>query len=299
MSLLPKLRTKPLRKILERHSHLNELRMYQWTGSMYTYLSKTPLQAKAKLYITKLQHATTKTGLNGIIEEGFKGFSSQDSKGSHFFYCTGVPDSDDVDLKIRQWLSQYPEIEQTEENIKSFQNSPAFSDNSRYGNYKFTFELDDIIKAYRDQICGGKDPVFRIYGTFCYKKEIVYMVVVHSPDSIAFDHFPYLPTDVGDRICGKDDGGIYWCPEAMSDKCLYEQVEGTAIIPYPFNEYFVWDHMVFAFNMSSNMKFKLEYLYEHLTACDLEEINLAGERETKQEAEQYIKRLKASKLDKT
>ncbi|XP_028649830.1 uncharacterized protein LOC114646025 [Erpetoichthys calabaricus] len=299
MSSLSKPRTKPLKKILEKHSCLNELRTYQWTGSMHTYLSKNPLQAKVKLYITKLQHATTKTGLNGIIEEGFKGFSSQDSNGSHFFYCTGVPDSDKVDLKIRQWLTQYPEIEQTEENVKSFQNSPAFSDNSRYGNYKFTFELDDIIKAYRDQICGGKDPVFRIYGTFCYKKEIVYMVVVHSPDTGDFDNFPYLPTDMHGSICGKDNAGIYWCPEAMSDNYLYEQFEGTGTIRCPYNEYFVWDHVVFAFNVPSNLKFKTEYLYEHLTACDIGEINLAGERETKQEAEQYIKILKASKLDKT
>ncbi|KAK3562824.1 hypothetical protein QTP86_010399 [Hemibagrus guttatus] len=79
---------------------------------------------------------------------------------------------------------------------------------SRYGNYRFTFPLTDLMQWYKEQNCGGKDPVLRVYETITYKQEIVYAVLIHSPeDNKRFGKYPLLEATYLEEVRNLEN----WC----------------------------------------------------------------------------------------
>ncbi|RVE63340.1 hypothetical protein OJAV_G00135370 [Oryzias javanicus] len=102
-------------------------------------------------------------------------------------------------------------------NLKRFATSPAFSPKSRLGHFRFTFPLEEVLKAYSQQFCSGGQPVMRVYETVLYKQEIVYAVLVHSPDDQKnFSQYPLLTEDPN-AVCFFREGRFFWRSEAMCE----------------------------------------------------------------------------------
>lgn len=69
----------------------------------------------------------------------------------------------------------------------------------------------------------------RVYKTTAYKKEIIYAVLVHSPNlNEEFSNFPLL-TDDTSPVCGynEEGGHMIWKAEAMCD--THRSVSGNPI----------------------------------------------------------------------
>lgn len=69
------------------------------------------------------------------------------------------------------------------------------------------------------QICNDMQPVMRVFKTSLYKKEVMYVVLVHSPNDnnnkiYNFEQYPILP-DEPNPICAYKDGCFIWRPQAM------------------------------------------------------------------------------------
>lgn len=58
--------------------------------------------------------------------------------------------------------------------------------------------------------------MMRVFKTVLYKQEVMYSVLVHSPDENQFSRFPLLTDDPG-AICTFTDGRFTWRSEAMCE----------------------------------------------------------------------------------
>ncbi|XP_039625566.1 uncharacterized protein LOC120539510 [Polypterus senegalus] len=271
---------------LYKHKSVEELREEKLNEHMWRlYLRRRPLLPKVKLTISKLQHVTTRTGVKGIIEEGFKGASYPNFSYGPFSYWSGVVDPEEVKTKIRNWIENNTELDPSDMNA----NSLAFSEKSLFGNYKFSLDFKDMLSVYKKKFCGGEDAVFRVFGTSCFKQQIAYTVIVHSPYEDQFCDFPLLPNDADNSICGLEDDTIFWRPESVSNVNEYKEDESI-----DWGKYFVWDNLVFAFHVDVKhyLKFEKAFLLKHLTPCHLYEVNICKEKETRRAARNFINRLK-------
>ncbi|KAK6319302.1 hypothetical protein J4Q44_G00105130 [Coregonus suidteri] len=182
-----------------------------------------------------------------------------------------------------------PEQREEQRNIGTFLNkfttSPAFKQASRYGNFRFTLSLSDLLKMYREQICGGEKPVLRVYGTTVYKPEIMYSVLVHSPCVDEFNEYPVLGDSSDDAVCvykendveGEAEGHIVWRAQAMSKtqkvgltiNQLDKIVETDGRV---YNTYYMWDHVTLALHLPhQTLRVDREKLIKNLTACEADE----------------------------
>ncbi|XP_028649809.1 uncharacterized protein LOC114646013 [Erpetoichthys calabaricus] len=266
-----------------------DLKCHMWVK--YLLKKKNPLLPKVKLTISKLIHATSKKGVTGILQNGgFKGeLFNENLKCGPFSFWTGAADSQETTNQIRSWLQK------NTKNLSMlspeyFKTSPAFSESSLYGNYKFTLDFADVLEAYKTQCCEGKDPVFRVFGTSCFKAEIMYTVIVHSPEEFQFNEFPCLPNskNADVKICTQDNNSIFWYPESMSRVNKYNLYGYT-----DFLEYYVWDHLVFALHITDYLKFPKEYLLKQLSACELQTVNVCRDPENIDIVQRYIDELKS------
>lgn len=67
------------------------------------------------------------------------------------------------------------------------------------------------------QICSGEEPVMRVFRTSLYQQEVMYTVLVHSPnDDEKFSNYPLLADDPN-SVCSYRDGRIIWRSEAMCE----------------------------------------------------------------------------------
>ncbi|XP_039625579.1 uncharacterized protein LOC120539514 [Polypterus senegalus] len=273
----------------EKHKPIKELRDVESLHHMRQfYFIRNPLLPKVKLNISKLLHATTSVGLTGILQkEGFKGeLFNVNLKYGPFSFWTGAADPQDTQNQIDIWLQKNQKHLQTMPK-ETFNTSPAFSESSLYGNYKFTLEFADVLEAYKSQCCEGKDPVFRVFGTSCFKAEIMYTVIVHSPDENQFNNFPCLTND-DDSICTQDSNVVFWRPESMSSVNIFHQ-DGNP----EYLRYFVWDHLVFAFHIKDYLKFPRQYLLEHLSGCSLHPVHVCRELNySMDDVNRYVNHLK-------
>ena len=164
------------------------------------------------------------------------------------------------------------ERERQEPFLHEFTTSPVFKDGSRYGNFRFTFSLADVMKEYSTQFCGGAHPVLRVYETVIYKQEVMYVVLIHSPDVHDFDGYPELG-DNDEGVCAYRDGEIIWRAQAISQTHRYRLTENRddkqVSVGGGFKVFYVWDHVTLAFHMpeGKNLVFPLETLLQSLTAC--------------------------------
>ncbi|XP_045561405.1 uncharacterized protein [Salmo salar] len=263
-----------------------EKRLLEETG-IDRYLSKyiAPYPEAPEFHLSKVAHVTTKRGLDGILKSGgFKGGERS------FLWCNLPVDDDDINAAERRYLEKIfpdrtPEQRQMQQPFLSkFTTSPAFRKASRFGNFRFTFSLSDLLMMYRQQICGGEEPVLRVYETVVYKQEIMYTVLVHCPDNKEFEKYPVLG-DGSDGSDGSDDavcaymrGNIVWRAQAMSKTHAFglaidevNQNVGTEGGGYAW---YMWDHVTLAFHLpeGQTLHFDREIVIKNLTTCDADEM---------------------------
>ncbi|XP_053343497.1 uncharacterized protein LOC128513947 [Clarias gariepinus] len=178
-------------------------------------------------------HVTDKRGLEGIFSDG--GFKAN---GSFLWWSLSVPD---------YYLSK----ETT---------SPAFQDESRYGNFRFTLPLRELLNLYRKQYRDSNAPVLRVLDTQVYKQEILYSILVHPRYMRHYRKYPNLPFD-DESVCGYRKGSWFW-------RCQS-----------PSNKYFVWDHVGVAFHMKPGQILNVDpdRLADSLSACEVASKNLLRE----------------------
>lgn len=262
-----------------------------------------------EFHISKVSHVTNKAGLDGILPDGFKGGQR---RGAFMWWDLNIDDIIITEAEKRYLDRQFPNRHssslQTEERqpqvsfLKKFTTSPVFQKGSRYGNFKFTFPLEDLMQMYTEQICEGEKPVLRVFETVVYKQEIMYVVVVHGPDVTEFDEYPLLADENDKAICIYKDGQIVWRAEAICEthtkKLIINRESGTVETEELGRgfEYFMWDNVTLAFHLPADRTLQVEegVLKERLHACEGIRPFLQGEFLTLEEAEEVVNAIKNS-----
>lgn len=106
----------------------------------------------------KVCHVTNKSGLQGILEDG--GFRGKDS-----FLWWSLSVNDDTAVKIHESQGNGPQHWQRLDQVpllKEFTTSPTFQSESRYGNFRFTFNLRELLNIYSKQCCRRTAPILRV-----------------------------------------------------------------------------------------------------------------------------------------
>ncbi|OCT93447.1 hypothetical protein XELAEV_18016516mg [Xenopus laevis] len=304
----------------------NEHHLSEERKKMISYITRTIpdgfLQLGITFPITNLQHVTTQHSMIQIMKsEFFSAETSIDLPWRHpsarlLYWSVQVP-PDEI-KKGRQKAFQKVQSKVESDNAKAneedfnlqFANSPAFNaDASRYGNFKFSFSLSDLLSAY-NKLSPGYKQEFKVLGTAMYKQEIAHIVLVHSSDTTQFNDLPSVSETNAKPFpfVFQEDGKLYWRPESTAANlkmritanqchirecpvsCYYFRTQGTC--DHYRDTYTVWNHLVFAFHLpdKKNLRIHREKLKEGLRACGILEPYLR-EKETKltqQEAEDII-----------
>lgn len=211
-------------------------------------------------------HVTEKSGLHGIFDDhGFRGGDN-----GYLWWSLSMSANS---------MRNQPYLEQ-------FSTSPAFQTESRYGNFRFTFPLTELLKQYSKQFCYSTSPILRVLDTKLYKQEIVYSVLVHPFYIMHYRKYPRLPVDIehDTDLCGYSQKKMTWRCQSPSDNYKYsleKNNEDGVEYPSPLNrtEYFVWDNVAVAFHMKKNWILKLgrRSLLKHLSVCEVAQVNLLKE----------------------
>ncbi|KAG9268435.1 hypothetical protein AMEX_G17410 [Astyanax mexicanus] len=182
------------------------------------------------------------------------------------------------------------QIENHEKFLDRFTNSPAFQSESRYGNYRFTFPLAELMKMYQEQHCGREEPVLRVMKTMFYKKEILYGVLIHSPQHSErvqreFGSLPSLKKN--SEFVQYQDQKVIWSAQAISDDLRFSlsvNTDEARVEIQPVGDkkcWYVWDHVCLAFYLPDThnaLKVPGRRLIEATEACKLQKINLLQPR---------------------
>ncbi|KAM3601914.1 uncharacterized protein V6R79_021108 [Siganus canaliculatus] len=241
------------------------------------YLSKEniPDYPRPEFHVSSLKHDTDQGGLRGIKTDS--GFRDPFVDGL-LWWSLAVGPEEIAAAEKRLLETTYPD--RTEEEVKQqsflekFATSPAFEKTSKYSSYRFTFPVEELLKAYSDQFCDGRPPVMRVLETVLYKQLVMYTVLVHSPeDDELFSRLPLLPDDP-DAVCSYRDGRFIWRSEAMCETHSYELVlkdaekQMEAEVAEGRHEFYVWDSVSIALHVDDQvLKFDADRLRENLTFC--------------------------------
>ncbi|XP_077334497.1 uncharacterized protein LOC143975817 [Lithobates pipiens] len=250
--------------------------------------------------VRHLQHVTDKSSMDGIYdEERFKA-TRQAFRTKYrdlVFWSADITLKDIMEARkesfekakkaLPSWVA-----EQSKRKIKAqFANSPAFDKSaSRYGNFKFSFHLSDLLSLYQAQHCGGEEPQLKILGTDLYKQEITHYILVHSPDqSHQFRNLKNIRT-VRNGFVDLRDEKMYWRPESTSislkvkipdypgqktcrPPCQFQKKNGYCMHQKKkYEAPSVWNNLVFAFHLSNNnnsLTIQKDKLLKSLKACKI------------------------------
>ncbi|RXN03768.1 electroneutral sodium bicarbonate exchanger 1-like isoform X1 [Labeo rohita] len=131
-----------------------------------------------ELHISEVIHVTNYNGFNGIMQS--EGFKAQGYDNEKFSWWSLKIDEESIKAAEERYLEKVlpnrsqEQKERHEKFLSQYTTSPAFdTDKSRYGTFRFTFSLKELMEAYKEQMCGGQDPVLREYKTVFYKQEII------------------------------------------------------------------------------------------------------------------------------
>nr|XP_029539054.1 uncharacterized protein LOC115143107 [Oncorhynchus nerka]XP_029539055.1 uncharacterized protein LOC115143107 [Oncorhynchus nerka] len=269
-----------------------------------------------EFHISKVAHVTQKSKIEDILDlNGFRGGDR-----SLLWWSLAIK-HDDIRAAEDRYLENIfpdrtPGQREAQREIGSFLNqfttSPAFKQASRYGNFRFTLSLSDLLKMYSEQICGGEKPVLKVYETTVYKQEIMYSVLVHSPSVDEFEEYPFLGDGSDDAVCGYREnnvegegrGHIVWRAQAMSatqkvgltinkmDKIV--ETDGKV-----YNQWYMWDHVTLALHLPEGLLLNVdrENLIENLTACEADDPFLGDDRMSLLDAETKVQNLNNSETD--
>ena len=159
-------------------------------------------------------------------------------------------------------LSNQFEALTTKDWIDSFCSSAPFASTSRYGNIVLEYSIDELLRAYSSQFCDGKEPAFRVMGTFAYRQEVMHAILVCPPNKYR-KKFPLVNEDAS--VIFQREGVWVWNPETTGDK----------IIRSPSSEsYRRWEHATFAFRVNEDQSpiFTLNNSDMHITYCASAEV---------------------------
>ncbi|XP_026998802.2 uncharacterized protein LOC113640510 isoform X1 [Tachysurus fulvidraco] len=257
---------------------------------MMKYLMKEipPYPTPVEFWISDVAHVTAETGFRGIMESGqFRPPNSEFS-----WWGLKINEEEIRAAETRYMKTNFPnealELNEQKPFLEKFTTSPVFKlEKSRYGKYRFTFPLTDLMKWYKEQNCGGEEPVLRMCETNTYKQEIVYTVLIHSPeDNKRFGEYPLLEASEWVRY---QDGKIIWKAQAICETHWYKFVSGK-VQSLNTHLFYVWDQVSLIFHLPNPKALKIptERLTEALEACKLDEIDLSNYNGPKSKEERYI-----------
>ncbi len=240
-----------------------------------------------------MTHVTNNDDFLKIMESG--GFKAHEK----FSWWSLKIDEESIRTAEERYLekvfpnSSQEQKERQEPFLCKFTTSPAFHiDKSRYGNFRFTFPLKELMEIYKEQMCGGQDPVLREYKTVFYKQEIMYVVLIHSPkDNESFENFPQIEKS---SFVVYEENQIVWKAQAIGDAIRFKLVLNTehriAEVKPVSDHYYVWDHVSLAFHFNDVLRFHQETLQKSITCCKLDKINIAKGRtcSSLEEAEEIL-----------
>ncbi|XP_045567883.1 uncharacterized protein isoform X2 [Salmo salar] len=290
------------------HKNIETLKMVKTPQSYRRLILKDiplyPKADKAEFHVDKVCHVTTPTGLTGIMD--LSGFTAG-QRGSFSWWALHITEGEIEAAENRflekEQLSFDPKMgEEKRHNpfLREFTTSPVFQQGSRYGNFKFTFPLEDLMQMYTEQICEGEKPVLRVYETVVYKQEIMYVVVLHSPEVTEFDDCPLLADEDDEAICIYKDGKIVWRAEAIcgthTKKLIINRESGTVETEELGHgyEHFMWDNVTLAFHLPVDSTLVVEegVLKDRLHACEGIAPFLHDELLTLEEAKEVVNAIK-------
>lgn len=219
-----------------------------------------------------MAHVTNKKGLPGILKLG--GFLGQDS---FSWWNLKITEADITAAEERFLESLFPNSSKEERAaqqpfLSHFTTSPLFRETSRYGNFRFTYQLTELMEAYKQQICDDKEPVLRIYGTKLFKQEIEYVILVHSPQfNERFRDFPELASS---PLAAYDGKQIIWKAQAICETHnLQLEIRENTVVTEPMNshEFYVWDQVSLAFHVNDKiLGFPKRSLEENPSVCKVD-----------------------------
>ncbi|XP_078786679.1 uncharacterized protein LOC144983625 isoform X2 [Oryzias latipes] len=235
-------------------------------SNSYIYKDNIPAYPQPKFQVSFLKHDTSSVGLEGIRQdEGFR----NPYGGSMLWWSLHVR-QEDVEAAERRLMEEtYPNMN-GQIDLPKFATSLAFSSKSRLGNFRFSFPLDEVLQAYSQQFCAGGQPVMRVFETVLYKQEIMYSVLVHSPNGPEdFSQYPLLAEDQN-AVCFFKDGRFIWRSEAMCGTHRFKliQHDNNLTVEGIPDYYYVWDNVAIAFHVGQTvLKFDVNQLRQNLKSC--------------------------------
>ncbi|PWA24398.1 hypothetical protein CCH79_00011868 [Gambusia affinis] len=255
------------------------------------YLNKTniPEYPKPEFHVSLLKHETTGSALRGIRRDG--GFRNPYGE-SLIWWSLSVGPDQMRDAETRLLEKTFPDRMEAEDPEQQsflwrFATSPAFKETSRLGWYRFTFPLQEVLTAYRDQLCSGAQPIMRTYRTVLYSKEVMHVVLIHSPaNEMEFSQYPLL-SDSPDAVCVYRDGCFLWRPEAMYKLICRQRTNQLEAWSASSPQFYVWDHVAVAFHVGQNqvLKFPADQLRARLGFCQLDAVNYSATNENPEDFE--------------
>ncbi|XP_014187063.1 uncharacterized protein LOC106632881 [Haplochromis burtoni] len=272
------------------------------------YLSKSniplypgPKKFSPEFHASYLKHDTHRFSLQGIKnDEGFKdpNHGSEDPDGLSLVWFSLAVQENEIQ-SAEQTLLKKTNMHAEPGFLKKLASSPAFSEKSRYGSYRFTFMVQEVLKAYSEQFCSGEQPCMRVLRTSLYRQEVMYAVLVHSPDKNQRfkDSYPEV-SDHPDAVCAYRDGHFIWRPQAMCETHRYElTVNGNGVKAEKATEphqWYVWDHITIALLVEDGkvLKFGSDVLLQRLTFCKKDQVIVAPRcYDSRDLAENWVKTL--------
>ncbi|XP_013764332.1 uncharacterized protein LOC102214563 [Pundamilia nyererei] len=298
-----------------RHLKLNDLKQEAQDTHLYKkYLYKDdippypgPGEVSLEFHVSRLKHDTYK--LEEIKNDG--GFKDPNSGSedpdrlSLVWWSLAVAPEEIRSAESRLLEEIFPN--RTEEQARrqqsflwKFASSPAFSEKSRYGSYRFTFRVEEVLEAYSKQFCSGTLPVVRVLRTSLYRQEVMYTVLVHSSaNDKLFTEYPIL-SNAPNTICAYRDGCFIWNPEAMCEKHWYELIQRREENLMDAEEvtgnvqFYVWDHVAIALHVEGGqvLKFDSDDLRKNLTFCERDAVTVPkSDFYTYEDAQNLVTRL--------
>ncbi|KAL3970480.1 ragulator complex protein LAMTOR3 [Sarotherodon galilaeus] len=287
--------------IHKHHLCLHDLKMHnQHLRNIYLLKTNVPEYPQPEFHVSNLKHDTQQGGLLRIWkDEGFKdphgGLKDPDSLSLVWWSLAVGPQeiqSAETRLLDKFYPNRmekqaekkpsyldviYPDLNKQESFLWKFATSPAFGEKSRFGSYRFTFPLKDVVTAYSQQFCSGAPPMIKVFKTSLYNQEVQYSVLVHSPArEKLFSEYPLLAYDDPNAVFTYRDGHFIWRSQAMCETHSWKLIQN----PYKNqmeadslcyeSQFYVWDNVAIALHVEHGqvLKFDSDQLRENLKFCE-------------------------------
>lgn len=277
-------------KHLDLISLKQELRREQ-TFSKYIEKDIILTYPRPELHVSHLSHSTDLKGLKSICRD--RGLQIQrsplDNEPKVQWFSLTVSPEELREAETREMILVHPggveEVVRPQKRpqriLQNFASSPAFKSSSRYGSFRFTFSLKNVLDKYRQQFCAGQEPILRVFRTVLYKQEVMYAVLVHSPaNNRIFSDYPLLG-EKPHSICAfrtEPEPHFIWRPQAMCGTHRFglEVDHGNLWCQeYDFELYYVWDHVALALHVGDELlKFEVPELRGSLRFCEADVISV-------------------------